>query len=112
MKPNGPAIVASVMKAVSTFGRSSAGVRMVRRPTTGALTSGTKNAKAARMRTATGHDVVGERRNSGSGSATIPKAASFSSGTFCVACCATIAPASAPTPKPAKRKPSTYAFAS
>ena len=73
-------LVARVMNAVITFGRSSAGVRIVRMPTTGALTSGTKNANAATMSTATGHDVVGESRNSGSGTARIPTAASFSSG--------------------------------
>ena len=78
-------------------------MRTVRIPITGALTRGVKNAKAPRMTNATGQGVVGESRKSGSGMATIAKAASFSSDTFCVACCATIAPPSAPTPKPAKR---------
>ena len=85
MKPNGPAMVATVITAVITFGRSSAGVRMVRMPMIGALTSGVKNANAPMMpasRRATG--CVGESRKSGSGMATIATAASFSSGTFCV----------------------------
>ncbi len=78
----------------------------------GALTSGVKNANAAMMTTAAGHGVVGESRKSGRGIRTIAIAASFSSGTFCVTCCATIAPRSAPTPKPAKRNASTYPLAS
>ena len=46
MKPKGPAIVATVITAVITFGRSSAGVRTVRMPMIGALTRGVKNANA------------------------------------------------------------------
>ena len=86
MKPKGPAMVATVMKPVNAFGRSSAGVRMVRSPTIGALTSGTKKANTPMMSVATGHGVVGESRKSGSGMATIATAASFRSGTFCVTC--------------------------
>ena len=47
MKPSGPAIVATVMTAVITFGRSSFGVRTVSMPRIGAFTSGEKNANAA-----------------------------------------------------------------
>ena len=86
MKPKGPAIDATVITAVITFGRSSAGVRTVRMPMIGALTRGVKNANAPMITAAAGHGVVGESRNSGSGMATIASAASFSSGTFWVAC--------------------------
>ena len=47
---------------------------------------GMKNANTAMITAAAGHGVVGESRKSGSGMATIASAASFSSGTFWVAC--------------------------
>ena len=53
-KPNGPAAVATVITAVSTFGRSAGGVRTVITPMIGALISGVKNAKDADERNGDG----------------------------------------------------------
>ena len=96
-------MVATVSTAVITFGRSAAGVRTVSTPMIGAFTSGMKNAKAPTTTIATPHGIEIESRKSGSGIATIANAASRSRSALCASCCATRAPASAPTPKAPKR---------
>ena len=99
------------MTAVITFGRSAAGVRTVMIPMTGALTSGVKNANAPTTTIAAAHGIEMPSRKSGSGIATIETVASLSRSVLRASCCATSAPASAPTPKPPNRNPTTRAFA-
>ncbi len=108
--PSGPARLATVITAVMTFGRRAAGVRTVRIPRIGAFTIGWKKPIPPITIIAACQGSPVASRKIGSGSATTPTAQSLTSSTFCVSCCATTAPASAPTPKPPKRKPRTWAF--
>src|SRR5215208_2349878 len=81
-RPSGPAIVAIVITAVITFGRSAGGVRVVSSPKNGELTSGFESAEITSATSMAPSETSRVKTQMGSA---IPKTAtdaSFSGSTF------------------------------
>lgn len=76
--PTGPASIATVSNAVINFGRSASGVRVVISPITGAFTSGCGIVETNKAAMIAHSGRSSPRSQIGSGSATIPIAASLS----------------------------------